>query len=92
MICFDAASALGMAAARTSASDGTVRAPMMGKIILVDAVIGQEVKTGERLAALESMKMELAVNAPCNGRVAAVECRADNTVERDQILFRIEPL
>ena len=74
-----------------SSARGTVRAPMMGIVIAVDAQPGRKVLAGERLAVIESMKMELAVDAPLAGVVAWVGCAAQAKVERHQDLFRIEP-
>jgi acetyl/propionyl-CoA carboxylase alpha subunit len=70
---------------------GTIRAPMMGIVIAVDAQPGRRVLAGERLAVIESMKMELALDAPTAGVVAWVGCEARDKVERHQELFRIEP-
>jgi acetyl/propionyl-CoA carboxylase alpha subunit len=74
----------------STARHGLVRAPMMGVVIAVDVRPGQQVAAGERLATLESMKMELAITAPVAGRVAAVGCTAQGKVERHQELFRIQ--
>jgi biotin carboxyl carrier protein len=74
----------------STARHGLVRAPMMGVVIAVDVRPGQQVAAGERLATLESMKMELAITAPVAGRVAAVGCAAQGKVERHQELFRIQ--
>jgi acetyl/propionyl-CoA carboxylase alpha subunit len=74
----------------SSSAHGTVRAPMMGIVIAVDAAHGQKVAAGDRLAVMESMKMEMAIHAPVDGVVAWVGCEARGKVERHQDLFRIE--
>jgi biotin carboxyl carrier protein len=76
----------GSAAAR----HGVVRAPMMGVVVAVNVQSGQAVAAGDRLATLESMKMELAIAAPVAGRVAWIGCAPQGKVERHQELFRIE--
>ncbi len=73
-----------------AAGQGVVRAPMMGIVTGVEAKQGQAVAAGERLATLESMKMEMAITAPVAGLVAWVGCEAQAKVERHQDLFRIE--
>ena len=78
------------AAGSAAAAQGTVRAPMMGVMILVDVQPGQAVRTGDRLGTMESMKMEMAITAPAAGRVAWVGCAPQAKVERHQELFRIE--
>jgi acetyl/propionyl-CoA carboxylase alpha subunit len=74
-----------------AASQGVVRAPMMGIVIGVHTTQGQKVDVGDRLATMESMKMEMAITAPAAGVVAWVGCEALGKVERHQDLFRIEP-
>lgn len=74
-------------------ADGTrdkMRAPMMGMIIGVHVKAGEMVEAGQRLATLESMKMEMPVTAPMAGRVTWVGCAERDKVERHQDLFRIE--
>lgn len=75
----------------TAAAQGVVRAPMMGIVTGVEAQQGQRVTAGDRLATLESMKMEMAIAAPVAGMLAWVGCEAGAKVERHQDLFRIEP-
>ena len=84
------ASVVDGAAGAAAASQGTVRAPMMGLVIAVHVNVGQRVQTGERLATLESMKMETPINAPVAGTVKAVGCQTQSRVERNQELFTIE--
>jgi acetyl/propionyl-CoA carboxylase alpha subunit len=73
------------------AGQGQVRAPMMGLVIGVSVQAGQQVAAGQRLATMESMKMEMAINAPYAGTVAWVGCAAQARVERHQDLFHIAP-
>jgi acetyl/propionyl-CoA carboxylase alpha subunit len=75
----------------STALHGLVRAPMMGIMVTVDATSGQPVAAGQRLATLESMKMEMAITAPAAGTVTWVGCQPQGKVERHQELFRIEP-
>jgi acetyl/propionyl-CoA carboxylase alpha subunit len=75
----------------TAALQGVVRAPMMGIVIGVHTTCGEQVAAGDRLATMESMKMEMAITAPAAGVVAWVGCEALGKVERHQDLFRIEP-
>jgi acetyl/propionyl-CoA carboxylase alpha subunit len=73
-----------------AALQGVVRAPMMGIVIGVHTARGAQVAAGDRLATMESMKMEMAITAPAAGVVAWVGCEAQGKVERHQDLFRIE--
>ncbi|MES2248061.1 MAG: biotin carboxylase N-terminal domain-containing protein [Pseudomonadota bacterium] len=73
-----------------AAGQGLVRAPMMGLVIAVHVEAGQAVAAGERLATLESMKMEMTIAAPVAGIVRSVGCEALGKVERNQQLFLVE--
>jgi 3-methylcrotonyl-CoA carboxylase alpha subunit len=63
----------------------------MGLVVGVNVAGGQAVVAGQRLATIESMKMEMAITAPAAGTVAWVGCAAQARVERHQELFRIDP-
>jgi 3-methylcrotonyl-CoA carboxylase alpha subunit len=76
------------AAAETS---GELRAPMTGMIMKVNVAIGDRIKAGDVAAILESMKMELRISSETDGMVAAVNCRAGETVERNAIVVVVEP-
>ncbi|MGQ4808358.1 hypothetical protein NKDENANG_01740 [Candidatus Entotheonellaceae bacterium PAL068K] len=59
---------------------GALRAPMAGKIIRVCVQPGDQVKSGDLLLILESMKMEQQLHAPHAGEVARVQCREGEQV------------
>lgn len=80
----------GMLLSGGALSDGQVLAPMMGQIISVNVELGQSVEEGDRLATIESMKMELVVRAQKAGVVSSVTLRTGDTVERDQCIFVID--
>ena len=52
--------------------DGQILAPMPGRIASVSVAPGADVARGQTLATLEAMKMEHALVAPFDGRVAEV--------------------
>jgi 3-methylcrotonyl-CoA carboxylase alpha subunit len=76
------------AAAETS---GELRAPMTGMILKVNVAVGDRIKAGDVAAILESMKMELRINSETDGVIAAVNCRAGETVERNAVVVVVEP-
>ena len=56
--------------------DGTVRAPMHGKLLAILVAAGETVSKGQRLAIIEAMKMEHAIVAPCDGAVTEIAAAA----------------
>jgi 3-methylcrotonyl-CoA carboxylase alpha subunit len=79
------------AEARAGLSDGELRAPMPGQVLLVPAAVGDEVRTGDPVVVLESMKMELVLSAPVDGSVTAINVAVGDRVIVDQPLARVEP-
>ena len=71
-------------------ANGELRAPMMGMIRKVNVEVGDNVKTGDVAAILESMKMELRISSQIDGVVVAVNCRAGDMVERNAIVVVVE--
>lgn len=78
------------AAAPGGAADGTVLAPMTGKVLEVLAKTGDAVTLGQPLLVLSAMKMRLELKAPRDGRVAKLEARAGEQVEGGAVLAVIE--
>ena len=72
------------------AAEHRIRAPMPGRVVLVQASAGAEVRAGEVVLVLEAMKMELALKAPRDGILAEVRTQAGDFVEADAILALLE--
>ena len=70
---------------------GTVRSPGPAVVVAISVTKGALVERGEPLAVLESMKSELAVTAPCAGRVRAVLVAKNTQVDAGAPLVLIEP-
>jgi 3-methylcrotonyl-CoA carboxylase alpha subunit len=64
---------------------------MTGMILKVNVAVGDRIRAGDVAAILESMKMELRINSETDGVVAAVNCRAGETVERNAVVVVVEP-
>jgi len=84
-------------AARSRTSSGTaengerhLHAPMPGQIRDIQVAPGDEVTQGQSLLILEAMKMEIRIQAPKTGVVAAVHVALGNAVEKDQLLVELE--
>jgi geranyl-CoA carboxylase alpha subunit len=65
-----------------------LRAPFNGKVIAVNVVSGAEVRRGDTLMVIESMKLEHAVAAVRDAIVGAVEVEAGRQVATGQLLLR----
>ncbi|TCO62953.1 carboxyl transferase domain-containing protein [Actinocrispum wychmicini] len=68
-----------------------VLAPMQGTVVLVSVGPGDQVKAGQQVVVLESMKMEHVVAAPRAGHVTSVSVAVGDTVGQDQPLLVIAP-
>ncbi len=64
-----------------------VASHVAGNVWKVEVAEGAEVKQGDPLVIVESMKMEFSVLAPCDGRVHKVFCRAGGQVSAGQQLL-----
>jgi acetyl/propionyl-CoA carboxylase alpha subunit len=74
-----------------TASDGSLRAPMPGKIVAAPAAVGAFVTKGQAIVVLEAMKMEHALVAPFDGKVAEVKVTVGDQVSADSVLAVVEP-
>jgi len=72
------------------ASDGTLVAPMPGRIVSVDIAEGDMVKAGQKLVVIEAMKMEQGLVAPFDGMVAELKAAAGAQVSEGALLARVE--
>jgi biotin carboxyl carrier protein len=66
-----------------------IKSPMPGLIVAVPVQVGDEVKKGQTVVILESMKMENELKAPRDGVVARVECAKGDSVEQNKVLVAI---
>ena len=73
-----------------SSSDGAIRAPMPGKVVLVQAKAGDKVAKGAPLVTLEAMKMEHALTAPFDGVVAEALAAVGDQVSEGALLVRLD--
>jgi len=71
-------------------TDGIIYPPMPGKVIKVLVNEGDEVKKGEGLLIVESMKMENELSAPTEGNIKKVHVAEGEQVSLDQPLIEID--
>ncbi len=67
-----------------------VRAHITGVVFQVVAKVGDRVEGGDPLIILESMKMEIPVEAPRGGTVQAVKVAEGDTVQEGDVVALLE--
>lgn len=70
--------------------DGSLVAPMTGKVIEVGVRLGQSVEAGVMIVALSAMKMRVELKAPFAGVVARLVAKEGEQVEGGALLALIE--
>jgi 3-methylcrotonyl-CoA carboxylase alpha subunit len=73
-----------------SVGNGSLLAPMPGKVTSVDVSAWERVAKGQRLLTLEAMKMEHAMLAPFDGVVAELNVETGAQVQVEALLARVE--
>jgi 3-methylcrotonyl-CoA carboxylase alpha subunit len=68
-----------------------VAAPLAGRIVSVQAKVGQSVKRGQALVVLEAMKMEHTLVAESEAVIERVDCRAGDQVKEGQVIVAFAP-
>jgi len=63
---------------------------MVGKILQIEAQVGQKVQEDDTVIVMEAMKMEIPVVAPASGTIKEIKVEAGQTVEADDVLAVIE--
>ena len=67
-----------------------LKAPMPGKVVLVEVAVGQTVAVGDGLIVLEAMKMENEFKAAVAGTVKEIRAQAGQAVNPGDVLVVIE--
>lgn len=52
---------------------------------------GDAVQVGEEIAIIESMKMEIPVEAPAAGQISAITAQEGDAVQEGQVIMEINP-
>jgi biotin carboxyl carrier protein len=61
-----------------------------GRVVAVVATVGSEVKKGDSVAVLESMKMQVAIKAHKDGKIKEIKVKESAIVSRNDIVAIIE--
>jgi biotin carboxyl carrier protein len=73
------------------ASDGSLTAPISGIVVSVQVAQGDVVETGQVLAVLESMKMQMEMRSACSGIVDTVNVQPKTQIAKGELLIKIKP-
>lgn len=66
-----------------------LRAPMPGLVVAIPVAEGQEVKRGQVILILESMKMQNELKAPRDGTIGRIRVKPGESVEQKQTLLSV---
>lgn len=73
-----------------AAAGGTaVKAPLPGTVLDINVTVGQEVKAADTVVTLEAMKMENAIKAGVDGKVASISVAKGDAVLEGAVLVTI---
>jgi acetyl-CoA carboxylase biotin carboxyl carrier protein len=67
-----------------------VEAQITGSVWKIERRVGESVETDDVILILESMKMEIPVEAPCAGRIAEIRVAEGQAIEEGAVLVVIE--
>jgi geranyl-CoA carboxylase alpha subunit len=74
-----------------AASDGRLVAPMNGRVVAVNARVGEMIAANKALVVLEAMKMEHGLDFPFALKVRAIHVKAGAQVAPGNLLVEFEP-
>ncbi len=72
-------------------SDGRLLAPMNGRVVAVNAKVGETLAAGKALVVLEAMKMEHGLDFPFPLKVKAIHVKAGAQVAPGNLLVEFDP-
>jgi acetyl-CoA carboxylase biotin carboxyl carrier protein len=79
---------------RTVAREGempsNIKAHITGTVWKIEKRVGDVVAAGDSVVILESMKMEMPVEAPAAGKIAEIRCAEGEAVEEGAVLAVLE--
>jgi acetyl-CoA carboxylase biotin carboxyl carrier protein len=67
-----------------------IEAHITGTVWKIEVAVGDEIADGDTVVILESMKMEMPVEAEDDGKVAEIKCSEGESVQEGQVLVVLE--
>ena len=71
--------------------DYYLKAPMPGLVVSVPVEEGQEIRQGDILVVLESMKMQNELKSPRDGTILRIQVNPEDTIQQDAVLLVLSP-
>ncbi|HQZ33239.1 MAG TPA: carboxyl transferase domain-containing protein [Ilumatobacteraceae bacterium] len=68
-----------------------ITAPLQGTIVTIDVAVGQQVRRGQQLMLIESMKMHHAIESSMDGAIEALVAHVGDTVMEHAVVARVAP-
>lgn len=67
-----------------------IKSDMAGTLLELKVTAGQKVKSGDELAVMESMKMEVPIVSPANGEISTIHKKAGDFVNAGETILEIK--
>ena len=67
-----------------------IEAHITGTVWKIEVGVGDEIEEGDTVVILESMKMEMPVEAEDDGKVAEIKCEEGQSVQEGDVLVVLE--
>ena len=67
-----------------------IKAHITGTVWKVEVEIGEEIEEEDVVMILESMKMEMPVEAPADGTITEILVKPEDAVQEGQVVARME--
>ena len=67
-----------------------LKSPAVGRVLRMSVAVGAEVKRGDELMVIESMKVEIPIKANASGRIGELRVKVGDQVQRNTVLASID--
>lgn len=68
-----------------------IESEVTGTVWKLETTVGERIARNQVIMIIESMKMEIPVESPCDGTLTALTVAEQDTVTEGQVVARIEP-
>lgn len=67
-----------------------IKAHITGTVWKIEVKVGDEVEEDDVVSILESMKMEMPVEAPADGTITEILIKEGQSVQEDEVIMRMD--